>query len=330
MMMTSCLAANEQSRRFWAPLFTAAAMSAALAFSPSIAQADDATAEALFQAGKSLMDQKKYSEACAKFEASYKLDPGLGTKLNVADCHEKDGKLAQAWGDWGEARDQAKRENDKPRMELAIRRQKELDPKVPKLTVNATGPTTGIDVYRDELKLDSAMLGVPLPVDPGAHVVTLRRGKSVLREKKIDVAEKSTAEVTIDATGIPAAPVEPPKDLTKGNQQGDPIRQNPSLPMETKFKSPGMIAGGVVLNLVGLPTGIGGVIVTALGAGAGSGAVIGGGVVLLAAGAGMMTGGIMLIANGTTRVPVKTGKPFDIPRPSIFIGPGSIGITGKF
>jgi hypothetical protein len=331
-MMTSCLAANERSRRFWSPLITTAAMSMAMAFAPNMAHADEATAEALFKAGKALMDQKKYAEACPKFEASYKVDPGIGTILNLADCYEKDGKLALAWGKWGEARDQAKRENDKARMDLAARRQNELDPKVPKLTVNVTGPTTGIDIYRDELQLDTAMLGVPLPVDPGAHIVTLRRGKSVLREKKVAVEEKSTGEVTIDATGIPAAPVEPPKDSSNPTKEGTPVRQNPTQPpTEMVFKSKSMIAGGVVLNIVGLPTGIIGVGLTVVGLlpGEGGAGFIGGGLLVLAAGAGMMTGGIMLIANGTTRVPKpKTGLQME--RPSVFIGPGSIGIRGTF
>lgn len=323
MMMTSCLAADERSRRFWSPMIAAAALGAAITFGPSAAHADDATAEALFQAAKSLMDQKKYSEACPKFEASYKIDPAIGTKLNIAVCHEKDGKLARAWGAWGEARDQAKREDDKARLELATRRQKELDPKVPKLTVNVTGPTTGLDVYRDELQLESAMLGVPLPVDPGAHVVTLRRGKSILRDKKVEVAESSTGEVTIDATGIPAAPVETP------NTTQPQVIVGPPAKTETKIKSPGMIAGGVILNLVGVPLGITGVVVTALGGFAGEGKTLAGGLVLLAAGAGMTTGGIVLIVNGASRVPKTTGG-LQIERPSVFIGPGSIGISGKF
>lgn len=322
-MMISCLAADKSSRRFWSPVITAAALGAAITFGPSVVRADDATAEALFQAGKSLMDEKKYSEACPKFEASYKLDPAIGTKLNIAVCHEKDGKLARAWGAWGEARDQAKRENDKPRLELATRRQKELDPKVPKLTVNVTGPTTGLDVYRDELQLESAMLGVPLPVDPGEHLVTLRRGKSVLRDKKVDVPESSTGEVTIDATGIPAAPVE------TTNTTPPQVIVAPPAKTETKLKSPGMIAGGVVLNLVGIPLGITGVVIAAVGGIAGEGKTLAGGLVLLGAGAGMTTGGIVLIVNGATRVP-KTTAGMQFERPQVFLGPGSIGISGKF
>lgn len=308
-MTTSCLAASDSMRRYALPLLTSALFGATISMAPSIAHADDATAEALFQAGKTLMEQKKYSEACPKLEASYKLDPAVGTKLNLADCHEKEGKLATAWGEWGEARDQAKRENDKPRMDLAIRRQKELDPKVPKLTVNVTGPTTGLSVYRDELQLESAMLGVPLPVDPGSHVVTLRRGKSVLREKKVDVAEKSTGDVTIDAAGIPAA--------TPDNTLEDTKKTKVVMVRRSK----GMMAGGIVLasfggitTLASIPT---------FGASAGAGAVV------LLLGAGMTTGGIVLAVKGAKKVP-KTVTAMEVPPPSVFVGPGSLMVRGQF
>lgn len=313
-MMTSCLAASDSMRRHALPLLTSALFGAAISLAPQVAHADDATAEALFQAGKSLMDQKKYSEACPKFEASYKLDPAIGTKLNLADCHEKDGKLAQAWADWGEARDQAKRENDKARTDLAIRRQKELDPKVPKLTVNVTGPTAGLAVYRDELELDSAMLGVPLPVDPGTHVVTLRRGKSVLRDKKVDVAEKSTGEVTIDATGIPAA--------TPEGNNGASGDTKPKAEVVMVRRSKGMMAGGIVLASFGGITTIASLPTFAV-AGGGAGTVV------LLLGAGMTTGGIVLAVKGAKKVPKHTAA-LEVPPPSVFVGPGSIMVRGQF
>jgi hypothetical protein len=314
-MMTSCLAASEPSRRFWSPLLVAALFGAVISIAPNHARADEATAEALFQAGKGLMDQKKYAEACPKLEASFKLGPAVGTMLNLADCHEKEGKLAQAWGNWGDARDQAKRENDKPRMELAARRQKELDPRVPKLTVNVTGAVNGLDVYRDELQLESAMLGVPLPVDPGVHIVTLRRGKSVMREKKVEIAEKATDEVTIDATGIPVAPPEEQNGASGGTKS----ETKPKVVMVRKSK--GMMAGGIVLASVGGVTTLISLPVF--------GASIGGGAVVLLLGAGMTTGGIAMAVKGSKKVP-KPATAFEIPPPSVFVGPGSIMIRGQF
>jgi hypothetical protein len=284
---------------------------AVFSIAPNVAFADDATAEALFQAGKGLMDQKKYAEACPKLEASYKLDPGVGTMLNLADCHEKEGKLAQAWGNWGEARDQAKRENDKARMDLAARRQKELEPRVPKLTVTVTGPAEGLAVYRDELKLESVMLGVPLPVDPGAHAITLRRGTSVLREKKIDIAEKATEEVTIDATGIPVA--------TGEVQNGASGSTKPEVVMVRRSK--GMMAGGIVLSSVGGITTM--ISVPVFYGSPGAGAVV------FLLGAGMTTGGIIMAVKGAKKVP-KPATALEIPSPDVFVGPGSIMVRGQF
>jgi len=300
-------------------MLATALFGAAISLAPNTAFADEATAEALFQAGKTLMEQKKYAEACPKFEASYKLDPGVGTMLNLADCHEKEGKLARAWGEWGEARDQAKRENDKARMDLATRRQKELDPKVPKLTVNVTGPVEGLVVYRDELQLESAMLGVPLPVDPGAHVVTLRRGTRVLRDKKVEVAEKASDEVTIDATGIPAPTPEEVKQ--QNGASGNAIdRGKPEVVMVRRSK--GMLAGGIVFASVGGITTLCSVPAYAFGG-------FGPGTFVLLLGAGMTTGGIVMSVKGFQKVPKKVDA-LAIPPPSVFVGPGSIMVQGRF
>src|SRR5579883_326916 len=63
---------------------------------------DKATAEALFNEGKRLMNERKFGEACPKFLASQKLDPGVGTQLNLAVCYEANGQTASAWATFKE------------------------------------------------------------------------------------------------------------------------------------------------------------------------------------------------------------------------------------
>jgi hypothetical protein len=88
----------------------AAALVVALgARSASAAPSDDAaTAEALFEDGRRLMQEGDYASACPKLAASYKIDvalgnPALGTILNLAVCHERSGQTATAWIEYKDA-----------------------------------------------------------------------------------------------------------------------------------------------------------------------------------------------------------------------------------
>ena len=319
-MTTSCPVAADSSQRrtfrFVAPALLGVAMS--LVQAPALAN-DPAAAEALFQVAKGLMEKKNYAEACPKFEASYKLDPAIGTKLNHADCLEKQGQLARAWVAWGDARDQAKREGDAPRSDLAARRQKELDPRVPRLTVQVKGSVDGLGVYRDEVRLEPGSFGVPLPVDPGKHVVTLRRGKDVLKESSVESKEKSKDEVTLDATDVPPPT---PEQIAQTQPQvtpgkGDKVKPRPT----TVRRSTGMLVGGILIGITGGFFTIGGLIGTA---GSGSDGVAWG---VTGLGLLMLGGGITMGVIGNQKIPRKVEATY---APELFIGPSSVMVRGHF
>lgn len=130
-------------------------------------------AQALFDEGRRLMEAKRYGEACPKLAESQRLDPGGGTLLNLAICHEKDGKLATAKNDFDEALALAIKDGRKDRQTIARERMTAIDASIPRMTVMVapSSDVDGLEVKLDGLVLRRAAWGVATPVDPGSHLV---------------------------------------------------------------------------------------------------------------------------------------------------------------
>jgi len=79
----------------------------------AVADRNPDVAKRLFSEGRTLYGQGKFIEACVLFEKSYQLDPAVGTKLNLAECAERDNKPRAAWLLWISAADEFEREEDK-------------------------------------------------------------------------------------------------------------------------------------------------------------------------------------------------------------------------
>src|SRR5215813_11599595 len=59
--------------------------------------ADATEAGAAFQRGRDLAKAGRFDEACVEFGKSYRLEPALGTAVNLADCLERQGQFQRAW-----------------------------------------------------------------------------------------------------------------------------------------------------------------------------------------------------------------------------------------
>src|SRR3954465_11558737 len=105
-------------------------------------------AQALFDDARRLMEKKRYAEACPKLAESERLDPGGGTLLNLALCHEKEGKLATAQWEYNDALSLAIRDNRKDRQDIARAHLHLLQDRIPRLTVAVVPPAdvAGLEV----------------------------------------------------------------------------------------------------------------------------------------------------------------------------------------
>jgi hypothetical protein len=155
---------------------------------------DRVAAESLFQDGKRLMAAGNYAEACPKFETSQRLDPGVGTQLNLADCYEKSGKTASAWAMFLEAASGARAAGNSARDQAARDRANALAGRLARLTLNVPSAHAlpGMVIKRDGVVVDRALWGTSVPVDPGARVVEVTAPGRKPWSTKVQVrAEKS-------------------------------------------------------------------------------------------------------------------------------------------
>jgi len=130
------------------------------------------TAEALFEAGRADMQRADYAAACPKFAESQRLDPAAGTLINLADCEERLGLLAHAWQLWREAVERLPA--DDARRPAVADRATSVDRRVPRLTLKlARGVPSSASVVRDDVPIGSGLFDVPLPLDPGQHIIVL-------------------------------------------------------------------------------------------------------------------------------------------------------------
>src|SRR5262245_5606120 len=94
---------------------------------PALAQAQ--SADELSAEAKKLLADGKTAEACKKFEESQRAEARGATLLDLADCHEKEGKTATAIGDYKAAAAAARKEKRYDREKTARRRIAALEPK---------------------------------------------------------------------------------------------------------------------------------------------------------------------------------------------------------
>lgn len=174
---------------------------------------EKAQAEVLFEQGKKLMSEQRYSEACTKLSESNKLDSGVGTLLFLGECYRLDGRNASAWATFREAESIANRTAD-PRGKIAQGRAQELEPKLSKLVVEVASPAEGLAITRDGAAVSASLYGVEVPVDPGRHVLRAVAPKHEAWETTVDVGKDGArASVTVPKLARLPEPKAPPTAL---------------------------------------------------------------------------------------------------------------------
>ncbi len=168
-------------------------MVVALVAGAAVADDDEQVPEAtqLFTRGRELFKAGDAQAACPLFEQSLRLAPALGTKLNLALCWVRVGKLVAAYDLFVEVEREATAANQTQRAVLAREGIEGLEKRLAKLTIKLGDVAAGTQVQLDgrAVAAESA-----IALDPGEHRLLAPGAREVVYHTK----EGELGEVTLE------------------------------------------------------------------------------------------------------------------------------------
>lgn len=173
----------------------------------------EADAKAQFEAGQAAVEKGDLKGGRALFLSSKQLFATAGTLLNLADCEEKLGLVASAWQHFRDAVPMLRKGDG--RIAFANERAAALLPRLPRLRIDvAAAAPAGTRVLLDAREVAASSLGTEMPLDPGAHVVTVTAPGRAEASFSVTLAEKQQQTVVVEpgaaeagASSGPGAPV---------------------------------------------------------------------------------------------------------------------------
>jgi hypothetical protein len=168
----------------------------------------------LFDEGRALARQQQWALACERFSQSLALDPAPGTKLNLGDCLENQGKVHAAWLMFEDAARDFDRLSD-TRAAFARNRAAAASLRLATLVIKVAASSRAGLAIRIGDRAVTPEPEVVLRVDPGTQVVTVTvPGEPPFQATVAALAGRS---VVIEVPAFPTRPppVEPPRKTRK-------------------------------------------------------------------------------------------------------------------
>lgn len=229
----------------------------ALSFAPvAMGQSAEVKAAARAAANQGLEAFKSgdYQTAVDRFERANELIRAPTHTLFLARAHEKLGNLVVARELYLEL-DREQLADDAPQAFVQAQSDartelEALEPRVPRITVDVTGPgAEAAEVLMDDKPMPSALIGIERPVDPGKHRFRASAGEAKARPVIVTVEEGERKSITLELKTLATTDL-PPDDR-------DPVvPDKPTEPADDGVS--GMtVAGVTALGVGGLGLGLG-------------------------------------------------------------------------
>jgi hypothetical protein len=216
---------------------------------------DKALATLLFQEGRALMSAGgRIPEACQKLEESQRLDPGGGTILNLALCHEQEGRLARSWSEFKEAAVVARRDGRRDRETEAANHVRALEPRLSRLTIVVPAATQvdGLRIERDGRELGRGAWSTAIPIDGGEHVVRATAlGKEPFSTTVAIGKELDARTIEIPVLATPVVVVTPPRVDVRAPPAVEPMSPEAAAARAARLRWVGIGVAGAGVVLIG-------------------------------------------------------------------------------
>jgi hypothetical protein len=222
---------------------------------------DADNARVLFKEARAHVADGKYTEACPKFEQSLKLDAGIGTKFNLADCYEHVGRTATAHTLFLEVATVARQVGQVDREKAATQRAKSLEPQLHTLTIDVKGEQSGLTIQSNGIELLPSKWGSPQTVDPGTYEIRVTAPGKKSWSTKVEVPRSGDATLQVPelegAEAVPAAVVvakaaEAPPEPAKEKVPADTTAEKESSDLLVPLIIYGGLGVGAILGTTAL------------------------------------------------------------------------------
>lgn len=253
-----------------------AAMAWAAVAAAQVSDGQRAAARDLFKQGDELQRAGHFAEALDKFQRAEQVFAAPTNELRIAECEAALGQLVES----GEAYRLVVRAvlppGSPPAFQAAVDQAKaefeQVDPRIPRLVVQVQPAAANVRLQIDGQGVPSALLGQPMPLDPGPHKASAvapgyagAEQSLLLKEREtriIQLVLKQVATPSVTASpaqvetsvapsrgGPPPASSQVPPPPPVAPQTPAPENPTPETPRESRF---GLLLGGHLgLELVG-------------------------------------------------------------------------------
>jgi tetratricopeptide (TPR) repeat protein len=155
-----------------------------------------AVARKLYRDAVALEEAGKWAEAETKLREAIAIKETPGLRFHLAVCQEKQGKLVEALVDYDRADEMVQRGTRAPDVEALLGPAREaVRARIPTLSVEAPADANQLRLTIDGKNFAEAMIGKPIPLNPGKHAIRLTAAGARPWETEVTLAESEERAV---------------------------------------------------------------------------------------------------------------------------------------